>query len=190
MITLLFSLVSAAAQLGAPAPAFTLTATDGTTHSLSSYAGRTVVLEWFNPGCPYVQHAHGKGGVLDGLARRTGEKGVVWLAINSNVPGTQGHGAELNRDAASKWNMAHPVLLDETGATGKAYGATNTPHMFVIDPRGVLVYQGAIDNRPMGKGDGAHVNYVEKALTDLDAGRPVATAETKPYGCSVKYEAK
>ena len=188
MLPLLFSLASMAAQLGAPAPDFTLVATDGTEHTLSSYAGRTVVLEWFNPGCPFVKHAHEKGGVLEGLARRHADHGVVWLAINSNAPGTQGHGAALNRDAARQWGLDHPVLLDENGATGRAYGATNTPQMFVIDPKGVLVYQGAIDNRPLGKGEGVHTNFVEKALADLGAGRPVATAETKPYGCSVKYE--
>jgi len=183
----LLSSFAAGAQLGAPAPEFTLAATDGTTHTLSSYAGRTVVLEWFNPGCPFVQHAHGKGGVLDGMARRHTDHGVVWLAINSNAPGTQGHGLSANRDAAKAWGLDHPVLLDETGATGRAYGATNTPQMFVIDPKGVLVYQGAIDNRPLGKGEGAPVNYVDKALADLEARRPVATAETRPYGCSVKY---
>ncbi len=187
MLTLLFAFAGAAAQLGAPAPGFTLTATDGTTHTLSSYAGRTVVLEWFNPGCPFVQHAHGRGGVLDGMARRYEDDGIVWLAINSNAPGTQGHGVSLNRDAAKGWALDHPVLLDEKGTIGRAYGATNTPQMFVIDPKGVLVYRGAIDNRPMGKGEGSPVNYVEKALADLDAGRAVATAETKPYGCSVKY---
>jgi peroxiredoxin len=188
MLTLLLSFAAAAAQLGKPAPDFTLPATDGTTHSLSAYAGKTVVLEWFNPGCPFVQHAHGPGGVLETMARQHTSDGVVWLAINSNAPGTQGNGLTVNRSAAKQWGLTHPVLLDENGATGRAYGATNTPQMFVIDPNGVLVYQGAIDNRPMGKGEGAHVNYVEKALADLDAGRPVSTADTKPYGCSVKYK--
>ena len=176
------------AQLGQPAPDFTLPAIDGTTHTLAQYRGKTVVLEWFNPGCPYVQHAHNAGGALDGLAARKAAEGIVWLAINSGVAGKQGHGAEVNKQAATDWKMTYPVLLDETSSAGRAYGAMTTPHMYVIDPQGLLVYRGALDNRPLGNGEGqAAVNYVENALADLKAGRPVALAETKPYGCSVKY---
>ena len=176
------------AELGQPAPDFSLPALDGTTHTLAQYRGKTVVLEWFNPGCPYVQHAHGAGGALDGLAARKAADGIVWLAINSGVAGKQGHGADVNKQAAADWKMTHPVLLDETSTAGRAYGAMTTPHMYVIDPQGLLVYRGALDNQPLGQGGGqAAVNYVENALADLEAGRPVALAETKPYGCSVKY---
>jgi hypothetical protein len=178
----------ASAVLGQPAPDFSLPALDGTTHTLSQYRGKTVVLEWFNPGCPFVQYAHGSGGPLDGLAARAAADGLVWLAINSGVPGKQGHGAEVNRQAAADWKMAHPVLLDETSVAGRAYGAVTTPQMYVIDPEGRLVYRGALDNRPLGNGEGQNpVGYVANALADLKAGRPVALAETKPYGCSVKY---
>lgn len=178
---------TAVAKVGAPAPDFTLNDLDGRPHTLSSLRGKTVVLEWFNPGCPFVQHAHGPGGALESLAARSAAGGVVWLAINSGAPGKQGHGVDVNRKAASDWKMDHPVLVDEAGKVGRAYGAATTPQMVVIDPAGTVVYAGAIDNRPLGKGEGAAVNYVEKALADLGAGRPVGTPETKPYGCSVKY---
>lgn len=176
------------AALGAPAPDFTLSAVDGSTHTLSQHRGKTVVLEWFNPGCPFVQHAHGAGGTLDGLAARKTAEGVVWLAINSNAPGKQGHGVEVNRQAARDWKMNHPVLLDEGGKVGRAYGAVTTPQLYVIDPAGALVYRGALDNHPLGNAEGqAPVSFVEDALADVAAGRPVRLAETKPYGCSVKY---
>jgi peroxiredoxin len=176
-----------AAAVGAPAPDFTLTAVDGTTHTLSRYAGRAVVLEWFNPGCPFVKHSHGPGGPLQDFAKKATKDGSVWLAINSNAPGTEGNGLELNRKAAAGWGLEHPVLLDEQGTVGRAYGAATTPHMYVVDTAGILRYRGAIDNRPLGKGEGQPVNYVQKALADLAAGRSVATSDTKPYGCSVKY---
>lgn len=180
-----------AAKIGAPAPDFTLTDTEGKTVKLSDFRGKTVVLEWFNPGCPFVQKSHTKGSLVDTAAKHT-KNGVVWLAINSGAPGKQGHGVEANRAAKQEFKMDHPVLLDETGAVGKAYGAKRTPHMYVIDKNGVLVYAGAIDNSPDGEGespsDGKLVNYVEAALDDLAAGRAVAKAETEAYGCSVKYQ--
>jgi peroxiredoxin len=170
--------LAAAAEVGKPAPDFALPDLDGKIHRLSDLKGRVVVLEWFNPGCPYVVNAHTKDA-------------VVWLAVNSAAPGKQGYGVETNREAARRWSMGHPVLLDEAGATGKAYGATNTPHLFVVGKDGTLVYQGAVDNSPDGergapKG-GMLVEYVPAALEDLKAGRPLRTAETKAYGCSVKY---
>jgi peroxiredoxin len=177
--------------LGAPAPAFSLPDLDGTTHTLAQYAGKTVVLEWFNPECPFVGHAHGPGGALATAARDATAQGIVWLAINSGAPGKQGTGRERNRDGAARFGLTHPILLDESGSTGKAYGAIKTPHVFVIDPKGVLVYRGGVDNAPMGEvnGGGARVDYLQAALADLAAGRPVATAEARPYGCSVKYGA-
>jgi hypothetical protein len=141
---------AATAKLGEAAPAFSLPDLEGKTVNLSDFAGKTVVLEWFNPDCPFVKYAHGEDGPLRTLAKdRSGE--VVWLAINSGAPGKQGAGAERNREATKEYAIEHPILLDESGSVGQAYGATNTPHMFVIDGSGKLVYAGALDNAPMGK---------------------------------------
>jgi len=152
---------------------------------LSSLKGKTVVLEWFNPGCPFVQQSHGAGGALETLAASHPE--VAWLAINSGAPGKEGSGRDPNKEAAANWKMSHPVLLDESGAAGHAYGAKTTPQMAIIDANGVLVYAGGVDNAPLGKVDGTRVNYVEKAIAEIAAGKTVSTPETKPYGCSVKY---
>lgn len=175
-----------AAQVGKPAPDFSLTSLDGKDVRLADLKGKTVVVEWFNPGCPFVVYAHGEGPLKD-LPREAAAQGVVWLAVNSGAPGKQGHGADVNRKAAADWGMAYPVLLDESGAVGRLYGATTTPNMFVVDPAGTLVYAGALDNAPLGKADGAPVNHVKAALADVAAKRPVKTPTTKPYGCSVKY---
>lgn len=178
---------AAVAAIGQPAPDFTLPAADGSEVKLSSFRGKRVVLEWFNPECPFVQKAHADGPLKD-LATRTTATGVVWLAINSGAAGKQGHGAEANKQAATQWNLGHPILLDETGAVGHAYGASNTPHMYVIDDKGVLVYRGGLDNAPMNEpAEGTRVAYLEDALAALAAGKPVATAETRAWGCSVKY---
>jgi hypothetical protein len=148
------------------------------------------VLEWFNPQCPFVVKSHTKGSLIT-TAQRHAEAGGVWLAINSAAPGLQGHDPKINAEAAASWKLGHPILRDESGAVGRAYGATNTPHMYVIDPAGTVVYAGAIDNSPDGEGQsprgGTLVNHVEAALADLAAGRPVATPSTKAYGCGVKY---
>jgi peroxiredoxin len=180
----------ASVEVGQPAPGFSLPDLDGRTVTLSGHRGKVVVLEWFNPGCPYVKAAHSVGSLVDLAARKQAE-GVVWLAVNSAAPGKQGHGVEVNRAAAAAWKMGHPVLLDEDGTVGKAYGATNTPHLFVIDAQGRLAYQGAIDNSPDGEraspAGGTLVEYVSAALADLAAGRPVQTPRTRAYGCSVKY---
>jgi peroxiredoxin len=176
--------------IGKPAPDFTLKDLAGKDVKLASYKGKVVVLEWFNPGCPFVKASHSVGSLVD-TARRVTKDGVVWLAINSGAPGKQGNELAMNADAAKAWSLSHPILRDETGAVGKSYGATNTPNMFVIDKAGAVVYAGAIDNSPDGEGKspqgGKLVNYVDAALGDLAAGRPVQTAVTKPYGCSVKY---
>lgn len=177
------------ATIGAAAPEFALKDLDGKTVKLSDYKGKVVVLEWFNPGCPVIQGCHKEGGALRGMATRVAPDGVVWLAINSSAAGKEGSGAEANKKVADEWKLKHPILLDESGEVGRMYGAQTTPHMFVIDAKGVLVYRGAIDNAPGGKveGGGEKVNYVSAALADLKAGKPVATQETKSYGCSVKY---
>jgi peroxiredoxin len=178
------------AAVGAPAPDFTLADLDGKPVTLSSFKGKTVVLEWFNPGCPFVRKAHTVGSLKDTPARVVAQ-GVVWLAVNSGAPGKQGYGVEANRKTAAEYGMSYPVLMDDGGAVGHAYGATNTPHMFVIDPQGTLVYRGAIDNSPDGEGqsptDGTLINYVDAALSSLKAHAPVKTPETKAYGCGVKY---
>lgn len=179
-----------AAKVGEAAPDFELKDLDGKAVKLSDYKGKVVVLEWFNPGCPFVKAAHKKGSLVD-TAQKQAEKGVVWLSINSGAPGKQGHGIETNKNAVTEFAMKNPVLLDEDGRVGKAYGAKHTPHMFVIDKDGKLAYAGAIDNSPDGEGgspkDGKLINYVDEALSDIEAGKPVRTPTTEAYGCSVKY---
>jgi peroxiredoxin len=178
------------AQVGQPAPDFELSDLDGKRVRLSTLRGRPVVLEWFNPGCPFVNAAHTKGSLKDAAKRHVAE-GVAWLAVNSGAPGRQGAGKEASVAGAKKFGLAHPVMLDESGEVGHAYGATNTPHMFVIDASGVLVYAGAIDNSPDGEAEsptgGALVRYVDDALADLAAKRPVRVPTSRAYGCSVKY---
>jgi peroxiredoxin len=180
------------AEIGKPAPDFTLPDLDAHPTKLSDYLGKTVVLEWFNPGCPFVHNAHTKGQLKE-LAKKEMARGVVWLAVNSAAPGKQGYGVEANRAGKAKFALTHPILLDESGKVGHAYGAAHTPHLFVVDTKGVLVYAGAIDNSPDGEGEsptsGQLVNYVEQALDDLRGGTAVRTPRTEAYGCSVKYGA-
>ncbi len=179
------------AELESRAPDFELPDLNGKTVKLSSFAGKTVVLEWFNPGCPFVRMSHTKGSLKDMGNRWSASGKVVWLAINSGAPGKQGHGVEANKAGVQRYGMKYPVLLDESGKVGHMYGASNTPHMFVIDPKGVLVYSGAIDNSPDGEGespvDGKLVNYVEEALKAVEAGNKPTPALTEAYGCTVKY---
>jgi peroxiredoxin len=180
----------AKAEIGKPAPDFSLTDLDGKTVKLSSFKGKNVVLEWFNPGCPFVKKSHTVGSLID-TAKKVQKNGAVWLAINSSAKDKQGNKLEENVDAVKTWSMGHPVLRDEAGTVGKTYGATNTPHMFVIDKTGTLVYAGAIDNSPDAEkkspADGKLVNYVDAALDDLAAKRAVKVSTSKAYGCSVKY---
>jgi peroxiredoxin len=171
------------AKIGEAAPAFTLKDMDGKEHSLAQYKGKTVVLEWFNPKCPVCVAAYTDGS-LKGMPERIMADGVVWLGINSGSPESNSNG-EVNRPFMEKHNMKAPMLVDTTGAVGMSYGAKTTPHMYVIDAKGVLVYAGAIDNK-QEKG-AALVNYVDAALADMKAGTAVKIKETKPYGCSVKY---
>jgi len=174
---------------GDMAPAFTLVDGDGQQRSLSDFRGKTVVLEWTNEGCPYVKKHY--TGAMQALQREATGDGVVWLSIISSAPGTQGF---VEGDQARQWKArtnagSTHLLLDPTGATGKAYGAKTTPDMRIIDPEGRLVYVGGIDDRPTNKPEdlqGAN-NFVRAALADLEAGRPVQTAFAQPYGCAVKY---
>jgi peroxiredoxin len=178
------------AEVGKPAPDFSLTDLAGKTVKLSSFKGKNIVLEWFNPGCPFVKKSHTVGSLID-TANKAQKAGVVWLAINSSGDGKQGNKLDENVDAVKTWSLGHPVLRDGNGAVGKTYGATNTPHMFVIDKTGTLVYAGAIDNSPDAEKksapDGKLVNYVEAALDDVNAKRAVKVPTSKAYGCSVKY---
>ena len=184
------SAAPASGLVGKSAPDFTLKDLAGREVSLASYRGKVVVLEWFNPGCPFVKASHTKGS-LRGSAKKHAAEGIVWLAINSAAPGKQGSDAQANADAAKAFELDHPILRDENGVVGRAYGATNTPDMFIIDKSGTVVYAGAIDNSPDGEGEaptsGSLLNYVDAALQDLSAGRPIKTPVTTPYGCSVKY---
>jgi len=176
---------SAAPQIGQPAPAFTLTDSNGAEHSLADYKGEWVVLEWLNYGCPFVKK-HYNAGNMQALQERYGQKGVKWLAVVSSAPGNQGHypPEEMNQMNEEFGSKALAVLLDPPGTVGRLYHAQTTPHMFVIDPDGILVYTGAIDDQPSARGstvEGAH-NYVAAALDAGMNGQQVAVPLTKPYG--------
>ena len=173
-----------------PAPAFTVTDTRGTTHSLDSYRGKWVVLEWFNHDCPYTKK-HYKTDNMQALQREYTAKGVVWISVVSSAPGKQGYGSTADVDRLTTEKKASPsfVVRDTAGVLGRMYGARNTPHLFAIDPQGVLRYAGAIDDRPTSKTkdvEGAK-NYLRAALDAGLAGQPIAVATTQPYGCDVKY---
>lgn len=180
----------ASVETGAQAPAFSVVDADGRTRALSEFSGRTLVLEWTNHGCPYVRK-HYDSGNMQTLQREATAAGAVWLQVISSAPGEQGHldGAGARARVATDNAAPTATLLDPAGAMGRAYGARTTPHMFIINGAGQVVYQGAIDDRPTARPaslEGA-TNYVRAALADLAAGRAVQTAETTPYGCNVKY---
>jgi peroxiredoxin len=176
--------------IGQPAPELTATDTKGVSHSLSDFRGKTVVLEWTNHDCPYVKK-HYDTGNMQALQREATAEGVVWLTIISSAPGKQGYVTAEEADALTAERDAAPtaVLFDPEGTAGKAYGARTTPHMFVIDPEGTLVYMGGIDDRPTASKEdveGAR-NYVREALTALRSGQDVPQSTSRPYGCSIKY---
>ncbi len=178
-------------EIGVDAPGFTLPDTYGNDHSLSDYSGMWVVLEWLNYGCPFVQKHYGSGSMQE-LQSDYGGKGVVWLSVVSSAPGSQGYYEpdEMNTVSREQGNRAAAVLLDPEGTVGKAFGAKTTPQMYVINPDGVLLYNGAIDNMPttrLSDIDGA-TNYLVLALEEAMAGREVSQPTTQPYGCSVKYK--
>ncbi len=180
----------AAPEVGKPAPEFSALGSDGKTYGLKTFAGKFVVLEWLNHGCPFVKK-HYEGRNIQALQKEYTDKGVIWLSVISSAPGKQGHSSATEANAASKDHGASPtaVLLDESGAVGHLYDAKTTPHVFIVDPKGVLVYAGAIDDQPSF--DGATLagaqSYVRAALDEAMAGKPVTVASTKAYGCSVKY---
>jgi hypothetical protein len=180
----------AAPRLGQAAPAFQAVDADGRTRALSEFKGKTVVLEWSNNGCPYVKK-HYDSGNMQGLQKQATADGVVWLTIVSSAPGTQGY---LTAAEAKAWKTkaglgSSSILLDPKGTVGRTYEAKTTPHMYIVDKTGKLVYMGGIDDKASASPatlKGAN-NYVVAALADVKAGRPVAQAATQPYGCSVKY---
>lgn len=180
----------AAPAVGQPAPPFTAVDADGRSRSLSEFRGRTVVLEWTNNGCPYVQK-HYNSGNMQALQHAAVKDGIAWLTVVSSAPGMQGHvtGAQAKAWKASEKAGSTAVLLDPKGVVGRAYDAKTTPHMYVIDKTGKLVYMGGIDDRASSDPESLKgaTNYVTAALADVKAGRPVAQAATRPYGCSVKY---
>ncbi len=180
----------AAASVGQPAPAFSAVDTAGKTVSLADFKGRHVVLEWVNPGCPFVQK-HYSGGNMQGTQKEATAKGVVWLTINSTSPDAGDHlkPAEMAAWMQQQKAAATATLMDPEGKIGRAYGARTTPHMYVIDPAGKLVYAGAIDSKPTGRvaDIATATNYVKQTVGELLAGKPVSTPSTSAYGCSIKY---
>jgi len=179
-----------ASRVGAPAPDFKGTDTKGTVHSLSDFQGKWIVLEWHNEGCPYVKKHYG-GQNMQKLQQEWTSKGVVWLTVLSSAEGQQGHMAAAQADAYFTAQKAAQtaVLLDASGEIGRLYDAKTTPHMFVVNPEGVLVYNGAIDDKPtsdLADLAGA-TNFVSAALAEGMAGKSVTTATSRPYGCGIKY---
>jgi len=197
ILTIVTSLIATAAfaldppPVGSGAPDFSLSDAKGTTHSLSQYKGKYVVLEWFNPECPFVKKHYG-GGNMQKLQDEYTGKGVVCLTINSNAPGTEGNiTPEQAQKITASWKTHQTaLLLDPEGKAGLAYGAKNTPNMVIINPEGKIAYEGAIDSKatPNPADIPSSTNYIKAALDQSLAGKSISTSQTKPYGCSVKYK--
>jgi peroxiredoxin len=190
----LFALVAcqasqAAAKVGEPAPAFTVVDSNGKTMSLADHKGKYVVLEWTNHDCPFVKKHY--SGNMQAQQKEATSKGVVWLSVISSAPGKQGHvdGKKANELTASRGAAPTAVLLDEKGDVGRMYGAKTTPHMFIIDPAGKLIYAGGIDSIPSADVEDIPkaTQFVKVALGEAMGGKPVSQAQTAQYGCSVKY---
>ena len=181
----------AAPSVGQPAPDFTLTDTTGKPVKLSDHRGKYVVLEWTNPGCPYVRK-HYDSGNMPATQRDAVAKGVVWLSINSTEKGSYDYLEPARLASWMKERKATPsaVLMDVDGAAGQAYGARTTPHMYIVNPQGQLVYAGGIDSIPSSNPEDIRkaVNYVKQGLGEALAGKPISQAATRPYGCSIKYK--
>ena len=180
----------AGVEVGQPAPGFSLPDTNGQNHQLSQYKGKWVVLEWYNPDCPFVRKHYGSGN-MQALQKEFTGKGVVWLSIDSSAPGQEGNypADKLNEIASSQGAARTALLLDPDGKVGHAYGAKTTPDMYIINPEGKLVYEGAIDSKPTTAVADLKTatNYVKVALDDSMTGKSVSQTVTRPYGCSVKY---
>ena len=181
---------SASLRVGELAPDFEGVDTQGTTHRLADYRGKTVVLEWTNHDCPFVRKHYGTGN-MQGQQREAAAQGVVWLSVISSAPGKQGHvsAAKAEELTGSRDAVPSAVILDPAGKIGRAYGARTTPHMYIIDQAGTLVYMGGIDSISTAnpKDIPRATQHVRAALQELAAGKPVSTPVTRPYGCSVKY---
>jgi AhpC/TSA family protein len=181
---------AAQTRIGAPAPAFTLSDSNGKTVSLADFKGKTVVLEWSNHDCPYVRKHYG-GGNMQALQKKWTAQGVVWLTLISSAPGTEGYvsAAEANKLTAERGAAPTDVLFDPSGDTGRVYGAQTTPHMYVITGNCTLVYMGGIDDKPSTRLADLKTakNFVDAALSELAQGKPVTVTTSRPYGCSVKY---
>lgn len=177
-------------EVGKPAPAFTAADTTGRTHSLDQYRGKWVVLEWLNHECPYVRKHYG-GGAMQALQKKYTDQGVVWLSVASSAKGKQGHFSNEEANELTKEKNAAPtaVLVDAPGTIGRAYHARTTPHMFVINPEGNIVYMGGIDDKPTSREADLKTArpHVDIALQEAMAGKPVTVASSQPYGCNVKY---
>ena len=180
----------AVAEVGQPAPGFTLTDSNGQSHNLSDFKGKFVVLEWLNHGCPFVIKHYDSGSMQKLQKEYTGQD-VIWLSVVSSAPGKQGHlsPAETNQAKEEKGSAATAILIDGGGTVGQLYGAKVTPELYVINPAGDLIYAGAIDDKKsVDPADVAGAtNHVKQALDEALAGQPVSTPRTEPYGCSVKY---
>jgi peroxiredoxin len=179
-----------APEVGRPAPGFSVADTNGQTHSLDQYRGEWVVLEWLNHECPYVRK-HYDNGAMQALQKKVGDQGVVWLSVVSSAPGKQGHFPNERANELTKEKNAEPhaVLVDSAGTVGRAYHARTTPHMFVIDPEGNIVYMGGIDDKNSTRAADLQTArpHVDIALQEAMAGNPVSVATSQPYGCTVKY---
>ena len=190
LAVLALSAVALAVKVGEPAPNFTATDSNGKVHTLAAYRGKFVVLEWHNQGCPYTQK-HYNSGNMERLQKEWTQRGVIWLTVISSAPGTQGYvTAEQENDYLRRMKAAPTAaLLDPSGAVGHLYSAKTTPHMFIINPEGVLIYDGANDDKPTSDPEdiAAAKNYVSLALTEAMAGKSVNAPTSRPYGCSVKY---
>ena len=184
------ALAQGSAKVGAPAPVFQAVDADGKTRSLSEFAGKTVILEWTNADCPYVRK-HYNSATMQTLQKDMTREGAVWLSVVSSPVGEQGHveGPQAKELTVTRDAAPTAVLLDPDSKVARAYGATTTPHMYIIDPKGTLAYMGAIDDKPSSNAaslTGAK-SYVRQAMAEIKAGKPVSEAATKAYGCAVKY---
>jgi len=181
---------TAQARVGAPAPAFTLTDSNGRAVSLAGFKGKTVVLEWTNHDCPYVGK-HYRGNNMQMLQKKWTGQGVVWLTVISSAPGEQGHVSpqEANKLTAERGAAPTAVLFDPTGKVGRAYVARATPHMYVINGEGMLAYAGGIDDQPTARLEDLKIakNFVDLALSEIAQGKPVTAFSSRAYGCSIKY---
>jgi len=181
---------AATATVGQGAPAFTLSDTDGKPVKLADFLGRTVVLEWNNPGCPFVRKHY--QGNMQTLQKEATAQGVVWLAINSTETASSDYlsPAQLARWMQEKQAAPTATLMDEDGAVGRAYGARVTPHMYIIDNKGVLIYAGGIDSIPSARVDdiARATPYIRQSLAEIKAGKPLSTTNTQAYGCTIKYK--